>query len=235
MVDLINIGYTLVEDAMRKLISWFIPAFLLLSSPAHAAGLAALAGCATKVFAEINNTQKWSGKAPGGCAARIAVEKRPSGLFVIVWDIQNTDGGWIKTAFSAGMGYGELARKSELAAASRDILARARRIGRCLDSINSVNDPLECRDYATKSYSAGEETGTENRRLIWLDDNGRHTVAEHSFGTTTATPSPPADLLGGQSLPPGIIIDLRLSDLDSNLPVPPAGAGVRNGAGTTGR
>ena len=195
---------------MRNLLSWLIPAFLLVSFPAHAADLVSLAGCANKVFTEINHTQKWSGKAPAGCPARVTVEKRPSGLFVIAWDIQNTDSGWIKTAFAAGMGYEELAGKNELADAKNDILSRARRIGRCLDSINAVNDPLECRDYATKSYLAGEETGTESNRLIWLDDSGRHTVAEYSFGTSTATPSPPADLLGGQPLPPGIIIDLHL-------------------------
>ncbi len=195
---------------MRYGAQLIIPVLLLATFPAAAADMTGLAECTTKVFTEINRTQKWSGKAPTGCPARVAVEKRSGGIFVIAWGVRPTDGGWVRTAFSAGMGYAEVADKKELARANRDIMARAGRIGRCLDSIMSVNDPLECRDQATRSYLAGEETGTEDKRLIWLDDNGRHTVAEYSYGTTTATPTPPADLFGGQSLPPGMIIDLHL-------------------------
>ena len=195
---------------MRYGIQLIIPVLLLASFPASAADMIGLAECTTKVFMEINRTQKWSGKAPAGCKARVAVEKRPSGVFVIAWVVQPTDGGWVRTAFSAGMGYAEVAVKNALTRANRDILTRAGRIERCLNSIITVNDPLECRDRATKSYLAGEETGTENNRLIWLDDNGRHAVAEYSYGTTTATPTPPADLLSGQPLPPGMTIDLHL-------------------------
>jgi hypothetical protein len=197
-------------------------AFLLTGVPAQAADIASLAECATKVFKEINHNQKWSGKAPAGCAARIAVERRPTGLFVITWEVDNVEGGWIKTAFSAAMGYGELDRGRKLADASHDIMARAKRIGQCLNSIITVNDPLECRDHATKSYSVGEESGTENKRLIWLDDDGRHAVAEYSFGATSATPTPPADLLSGQPLPPGMIIDLHLKGLNNGVPGNPA-------------
>jgi hypothetical protein len=200
----------LKEEFMKYGIHLIIPVILLATLPASAADMTGLAACTTKVFTEINRTQKWSGKAPAGCAAKVAVEKRPSGIFIIAWGVQPTDGGWIRTAFSAGMGYAEIAVKKELARANNDIMARAGRIEHCLNSIISVNDPLECRDRATKSYLVGEETGTENKRLIWLDDNGRHTVAEYSFGTTTATPTPPADLLSGQSLPPGMTIDLHL-------------------------
>jgi hypothetical protein len=217
---------------------WLMPVFLLIGFPAHATDIVTLADCATKVFKEINKSQKWSGKAPAGCSAKIAVERRPTGLFVISWDVTEAEGGWIKTAFSAGMGYDELDRGRKLADANHDIMARAVRIRRCLDSINSVNDPLECRDHATRSYSAGEESGTENKRLIWLDDNGRHTVAEYSYGTTRATPSPPADLMGGQTLPPGIIIDLHLRGQGAGVPGTPAGPatgnGSRAGGGTTG-
>lgn len=195
---------------MRYAIQLIIPVLMLASFPASAADMIGLAECTTKVFTEINRTQKWSGKAPSGCKARVAVEKRPSGIFVIAWGVQPTDGGWVRAAFSAGMGYAEVAVKNELVRANHDILNRAERIERCLNSIITVNDPLECRDRATKSYLAGEETGTENNRLIWLDDNGRHTVAEYSYGTTTATPAPPADLLSDQSLPPGMTIDLHL-------------------------
>jgi hypothetical protein len=90
-------------------------------------------------------------------------------------------------------------------------MARAKRLERCLDSINTVNDPLECRDRATKSYSADEESGVENDRIVWLDDDGRHTVVGYAYGNTTSTPSPPADLLNGQQLPPGTIIDLHMN------------------------
>jgi hypothetical protein len=195
---------------MGHIITVAIALFLFSVLPASAADISALANCSVKVFNEINLTQKWSGKAPAGCSARIRVERHPSGLFVIIWKTETTDGGWVRTAFSAAVGYDELGVKKELSLAGHDIMARADRIGRCLESILSVNDPLECRDRATKSYLAGEETGMENKRLIWLDDNGRHSVAEYSFGNTTATPSPPADLLGGQTLPPGVTIDLHL-------------------------
>jgi hypothetical protein len=178
---------------------------------ALAADVSLLAGCTTKVFDEIRRTRKWSGKAPAGCRASIVVEKRTDGVVITAWTTRNIEGGWVKTAFSGAMGYGEIVRKKELGKASRDIMARAKRLERCLDSINTVNDPLECRDRATKSYVAGDESGVENDRIVWLDDNGRHAVVEYAFGNTEPTPSPPADLLNGQQLLPGMIIDLRVN------------------------
>lgn len=197
---------------MRSMIWLIIPAILLTTIQARAAEITALAACANKVFTEINRTQKWSGKAPAGCGARVVVEKRPTGVFVTVWATEAAEGGWVRTAFSAGMGYAEIARKKDLAEARQDIMTRAGHLGRCLESINTVNDPLDCRDSATKSYLAGEESGIENKRLIWLDDNGRHTVAEFAYGDTEATPTPPADLMGGQPLLPGMIINLHVID-----------------------
>lgn len=184
---------------------------ILAAAPARAGDVATLADCTTKVFGEINRTKKWSGKPPATCPASIAVEKRTDGVLVTAWVIRNAEGGWVRTAFSGAMGYGEIAGKKELAKASRDITARAKHLGRCLDSINTVNDPLDCRDRATKSYSAGEESGVENDRIVWLDDNGRHTVLEYAIGNTESTPGPPADLFNGQPLPPGMIIDLHLN------------------------
>lgn len=198
------------EDKLRYCLQLFIPLLLFVGHPAFAADIAALGNCATKVFTEINSTQKWSGKTPGGCSAKVAVEKRPAGIFITTWVIEAADGGWIRTSFSAAMAYDEVARKKSLAKASHDILSRAKRLQSCLNSINTANDPLECRDEATRNYLVGEESGIENKRLIWLDDNGRHAVAEYSFGNTAATPTPPVDLFGGQPLPPGVIIDLRL-------------------------
>lgn len=199
--------------AMRYIIRIIIATLLLAPLPAFAAEIGTLAECAARVFTEINKTRRWSGKAPAGCPTGIAVERRAAGVFVTAWVIEKAEGGWIRTAFSAAMGYPEIAAKQGEAKAKADILARAGRIGRCLESINTVNDPLECRDRATKSYLVGEESGSENRRLVWLDDNGRHTVVEQSFGTTSVTPIPPADLFGGQPLPPGMIIDLHLVPL----------------------
>lgn len=183
-------------------------AYMLIALPAAGADIEALARCTTKVFNEINLTRKWSGKAPDGCTATVAVEKRSDGIFVAAWAVESTTGGWVRTAFSSAAGYAEMADKKALARANRDIMNRAARLGRCLDSIIAVNDPLECRTHATKSYLVDEVTGTEHNRLIWLDDNGRHTVVEYSFGDTEATPTPPADLFEGNPLEPGVIIHL---------------------------
>ncbi|QEM69988.1 hypothetical protein FO488_18700 [Geobacter sp. FeAm09] len=184
---------------------------MLAAVPAHGGDVALLATCTTKVFGEINRTQKWSGKPPAKCPASITVEKRTDGVLVTAWVIRSVEGGWIRTAFSGAMGYGEIAGKKELARAGRDIVARAKHLERCLDSINATNDPLDCRDRATKSYTAGEESGVENDRIVWLDDNGRHAVLEYAFGNTSSTPSPPADLFNGQPLPPGVVLDLRIN------------------------
>ena len=186
-------------------------ALMLVATEAVASDISLLAGCTNKVFDEIRRTRKWSGKAPAACPATIVVEKRADGVLVTAWASRSTEGGWVRTAFSGAMGYGELASKKELARAGRDIMARAGRLERCLDSINTVNDPLECRDRASKSYAAGEESGVENDRIVWLDDDGRHTVVGYAFGNTDSTPSPPADLFNGQQLPPGKIIDLHLN------------------------
>ena len=194
---------------MRHTALPFALALTLVGSAAPAADITMLAGCVNKVFNEIHQNHKWSGKAPAACPATIVVEKREDGVLVTTWATRSVEGGWVRTAFTGAMGYDELARKKGLAAAGRDILARARRLDRCLDSINTVNDPLECRDRATRSYDAGEESGVEDDRIVWLDDNGRHTVAGYAYGNTASTPSPPADLFNGQELPPGMIIDLH--------------------------
>ncbi|MFA7405488.1 MAG: hypothetical protein WC007_15960, partial [Pelobacteraceae bacterium] len=94
------------------------------------------------------------------------------------------------------------------------ITARAARIEQCLDSIIRVNDPLECRDYATKSYSTGAEIGIEYKRTIWLDDNGRHSVVEYDYGDTRATVDTPADLFGGPALPPGTNLNIHILDTE---------------------
>ncbi|MDD2540187.1 MAG: hypothetical protein PHH28_03990 [Desulfuromonadaceae bacterium] len=195
---------------MRHIVIQFLLFFIIMGAPAHALDIQGLANCTVKVFKEINRIDAWSGKAPEQCPANIYVEKRPTGIFVTTWVSTNSEKGWVRTSFSAAMGFTEIAGKDSLKKASSDITARAARIERCLNSIITVNNPLECRDYAVKSYLAGEDTGTENERLVWLDDNGRHTVGEYSYGDTTSTPSPPADLFSTQELPVGVKLDIHM-------------------------
>lgn len=183
---------------------------LLLASVAYGQDVSRLADCGLKTFSEISRSGKWSGKQSPDCRVKTSVERRSSGIFVTTWVIEDAEGGWIRTAFSAAMDQTEISGRKSLARAGRDIQERARRLQRCLRSIISVNDPLECRDYATKSYTVDEESGTENRRLVWLEDDGRHTVVEYAFGTTSATPTPPVDLFSGYYLPPGVTIDLNV-------------------------
>jgi hypothetical protein len=176
---------------------------LTIGIPAQGVELKSLADCSIKVFRDINRSHVWTGKPPDGCFARVYVEKRPTGIFVTTWNSGRSESGWIRVSFSAAMGFFEVADRKELEKAGRDISARAARVERCLDSIIRVNDPLECRDYATKTYSAGEMTGIEHVRSIWLDDNGRHVVAGHAFGDSRAAVSPPTELFSGPALPPG--------------------------------
>ncbi len=182
--------------------------FTLTTLPAFANDVTDMAECTLKVFTEISKTRKWSGKPPKGCQAAVAIEKRQDGVFVTAWKIRQGDNGWVRTSLTVAMGYAEIARKKDLEKAGRDITKRAAKLDRCLDSINTSNDPLNCRDRAVKSYLAGETSGTENQRLIWLDDNGRHVVAEYSSGNTSVTPTPPTELFSGEMLPPNLIIKL---------------------------
>ncbi|NVN90870.1 MAG: hypothetical protein HXX11_09725 [Desulfuromonadales bacterium] len=195
---------------MRYPVLLLITLFQLVGSRAYGQDVSRLADCGTKIFKDINRTGKWSGKPPSSCAVKASVEKRPSGIFVTTWSVEEAEGGWIRTAFTGAMSYGEVAGKKALARAGKDIAVRARHLERCLNSITKVNDPLDCRDNAIKSYVVDEESGTETKRLVWLDDEGRHTVVEYAFGTTSSTPAPPVDLFSGQQLPPGTIINLRI-------------------------
>jgi hypothetical protein len=57
--------------------------------------------------------------------------------------------------------------------------------------------------------------GTEFKRIVWLDDDGRHSVVEYDNGDTRAAVSPvPADLFGGPALPPGTKLDLHIFDIN---------------------
>lgn len=185
---------------------------LAISLPARALEVQPLADCAVKVFSDINSKRVWTGKPPLGCMARINVEQRASGIFVTAWNSGNSRQGWERLSFSAAMGFAEIASGKLLKKAGRDIKARAVRIERCLNSIIQVNDPLECRDRATKSYVAGEEVGLEYERQIWLDDNGRHSVVEYAHGDSSAAVSPPADLFSGPALPPGTQLNIHIRD-----------------------
>ncbi len=181
-------------------------ALLLGSSSAYASDVNRLAACSVKIFKEINRTQKWSGKPPAGCPSTIAVEKRPDGAYVTVWHIEWVNGGWVNTAFSAAEGFWEIADKKGLARANRDIMSRAGRLGKCLDSIIASNDPRECRQKVIKSYNAGDVMGTEMQKTVWLDDNGRYAVVEFTYGDSVTEPSVPADIIETPIVPPGAII-----------------------------
>lgn len=202
-------GWRLSGENLMRFMIWLTTLLLLASTvPAGAMELTPLVDCSLKVFRGINKTQVWSGKAPEGCQAGINVEKRVEGVFVTTWIRESSEQGWALLSLSSAMGFFEVADKKELEKAERDVTSRAARIGRCLDSIIRVNDPLECRDYATKTYSAGDDIGIEYKRTIWLDDNGRHSVVEYDYGTTRATIDPPVELFNGPSLTPGMELDL---------------------------
>jgi hypothetical protein len=173
-----------------------------------------LADCSVKVFKDINRNNSWSGKVPAGCDANVHVERRVSGIFVTTWFGTSSLNGWERLALSSAMSFAEVASKQRLEKAGRDITTRAARIGLCLDSIIRVNDPLECRDYATKTYSAGESLGVEYNRSIWLEDAGRHSVVEHAYGDTEKVIAEPADLFVGPALPPGLDLKLHIRDSD---------------------
>ena len=199
---------------MRYLV-WLTTLVVLASSAsAQALEIRPLADCALKVFNGISRNHVWSGEKPDGCLAEVHVDKRAEGVFVTVWNSGGSADGWSRLSLSVAMGFSEVADRKSLKAAGRDILARSARVGNCLDSILRVNDPLECRDYATKTYSAGEELGVEHKRSIWLDDGGRHVVVEYAHGDTRASVSAPADLFGGQALLPGAGVDIHVLDFD---------------------
>lgn len=188
-----------------------IPVVLLFvfgSTLVHASDVSGLAACTIKIFKEINGTRKWSGKSPSGCPSTVAVEKRQEGVFVTIWKIDRMNSGWISTAFSTAEGYREVASKKDLAKANRDIMSRAMRLAKCLDSVIATNDPLECGQRWDKSYHAGETTGTEINRIIWLKDDGRHAVVEFSYGDSATEPSEPADIIETSPLPYGMIVNV---------------------------
>ena len=197
---------------MRYICGWITLLFVLVDVPSYALDLSPLSKCSIQVFNKIRQTRTWSGEAPAGCFGKVHVEKRLAGIFVTIWLTENSNQGWARLSLSSAMGFSEFDDKLGFTKASRDITARAIRLERCLNSIISVNDPLECRDSGTKSYLAGEEIGIEHKRLVWLDDNGRHSVVEYSYGDTSAVVSPPADLFNGQEMLPGMDLNLHIRD-----------------------
>jgi uncharacterized membrane protein YgcG len=132
------------------------------------------------------------------------------------------------------MGYAEMADKSDVIKAGKEIQSRGVRLGRCLESLITVKDPLECRYQANKSYLVGEETGTRHDWLIWLDDKGRHTVVEYSFGNTEFNPTSPADLPGNQPLQFEMNQDINLKVGNKGKSGNSAGSGGGSGSGVSG-
>jgi hypothetical protein len=205
-------------EMMRSILMLAILVLLVRTSFAYAADVTELAACTVKIFKEINQTHKWSGKPPAACPATVAVEKRQEGVFITIWKIEKVNGGWVNTAFSSAEGYWEIANKKDLSKANYEIMSRARRLDKCLDSILTTNDPLECRQKAVKSYQVGDAIGTEKQKTIWLDDNGRHAVVEFSYGTSETEPTEPGDIIETSPLPNGMDINI----------VPQVGGGKHN-------
>ena len=115
---------------------------LFCNSIARASDVTELAACTVEIFKEINRSHKWSGEPPSGCPATVVVEKRQEGIFITTWKVEKVSGGWTNTAFSSAQGLWEIASKKDLANANQDIMARARRLGKCLDSIRPRTIPL---------------------------------------------------------------------------------------------
>lgn len=199
---------------MRYWFRFTVASLFFLANPLQAMELKSLAACSVKVFTEINRTGAWSGKQPEGCLAKLYVEKRPEGIFVTAWHSAVSEQGWVRIALQSAMDYSEVTRKKAFDKGVRDITARAGSIERCLNSIIQVNDPLECRDSGTKSYSAGEEIGIEYKRRVWLDGTGRTVVAEYAYGDVRTNVSSPADLFGGPALPPGTSLNIHVFDTE---------------------
>ncbi len=210
--------------------------FVFGNTMVHASDVNELAACTIKIFREINRTHKWSGKSPSGCPSTIAVEKRPDGVFVTIWQIEYVNGGWVNTAFSTAEGYWEVAHGKDLARANRDIASRARRLDRCLDSVIARNDPLECGHRWSKSYNVGDTTGSDVEKIIWLKDDGRHAVVEFSYGDSMTEPSEPADIIETSPLPYGMVVNVipqvDEGDGEKHRPGSTRGASASSGFGS---
>lgn len=185
---------------------------LLIPSGARAAGVSSLAACGSAVFAEIGRTGKWSGKPPKGCPSQVSVQEAGSAVAVTVWGVQPGGLGWVETSFTAQVDYAEMADQGRLAAARQDVMARARRMERCLASLTSSHDPGECRLQGSRDYLADEESGVEDRETLWLPDGGRRCVVEYLTGDASATPTPPPSVDQGEPLPPGVVLDIHQKD-----------------------
>jgi hypothetical protein len=188
----------------------FICTLLLPTSKTAGADLLPLADCSAKVFKEINLTKSWSGKPPEGCQAKIAVSKTSNGAQVTAWFTDVSKAEWVMTSLTVTMGYQELANSTEVAKGNKEIIARAQKLGDCLDSIVMRNDPAECRYRSSKEYYASGKIGTERHWEIWLDDDGRKSTVNYIIGDTEQIPYPPADLGPTESLPPGTDLHLLI-------------------------
>ena len=187
----------------------FLLSFCLAAQPAAAATVDTLASCTAKVFSEIGRTHKWSGKPPAGCPSHLAVTKHEGGALVTFWTVTRAGDGWVQTSFSAAESYEELARPDSVSAANKDVLARGRRLSRCLQTQGTTHVPDECRMRGTRETLAEEESGVKDISQITLNDTDRYCAVEYVVGDTSATPSEPADIEAGNALPPGILIKIQ--------------------------
>jgi len=211
--------YPARETIMKLLL--LLLSFGLAAQPAAASTVDTLASCAAKVFSEIGRTHKWSGKPPAGCPAGLAVTTHEDGALVTFWVVTRSGDGWVQTSFSAAESYQELAHPTSLSAANRDMLARGRRLSRCLQTQGTTQVPDECRVRGSKETMASEQSGVKEITQMTLSDTDRYCAVEYVVGDTIATPPEPADIETGDTLPPGILIKL-----------PRGGSSATSGTGT---
>lgn len=174
----------------------------IMSASARAADIESLAACTTRVFSDIHTKQEWTGKAPSGCFAHVAVYRRAEGLSVSAWTMERSAEGSIKLSFTATETIAEIQDAKKLAAANRDILARGKKLARCLEGTDPEEDSA-CRVRGRRDVVVEEESGVRDYKEIRLGDNGRDMVVHYVVADTVSTPTLPAEVPDEEPLPPG--------------------------------
>jgi hypothetical protein len=187
-------------------VAFSLVVFVLLSTVqgALASDVEQLASCTTKVFNVIARTQKWTGKAPAGCDGRVSVRKEGDGVAVAVSRLIRENEGWERISFATSESFQEIARPKSLAAANRDIMARAKKLARCLDTLGTDKFPASCTSRGTKNLVVDEESGEIEVTELVLNDAGRPVMVQYQVGDTIATPTEPAEDPANNALPQGM-------------------------------
>jgi len=201
---------------MRVTLPVVVLVLLSTVSGALASDVEQLASCTTKVFNVIARTRKWSGTAPAGCGARVTVLKEADGVLVSASRLISENDGWERISFAASESFREIASPKNLAAANRDIMARAKKLARCLDTLGTEKFPANCTSRGSKNLVADEESGEIEVTDLALNDAGRPVLLQYQVGDTVSTPTEPAEEPAGNALPQGM--DLRIFVNGGNAP-----------------